>query len=404
MVSSLALFVFGFAIYYLVPTALLSGSLGLFFNVFFALFMGLFIGLILLSLNLQPLLERILVHTVLRWCVSKSMPKLILNNLASHRHRNLKSTLMYAMSVGFIIFIAVIFDLEMRTAEFRAQRDAGADMYVSVDPQGGCQRIPAGCTFSRTQAEALENHIHGLHPHIVSSFLWRSSVLDTPHGGSSSIRNRGHFFGSSVNIRAVAPTLFSNPSYNVFLTENEDQEGSVSSAISSLEPNHLSAALYSVSGMQSMLVGTSLRDEIVGNALENDQNISVMLLCFNETMNHRMKPLSFLDSAPSLDFSRFRRRHRHRRQDSAVGFPAFARLASSSTNGDRSSVGSVREIRMDRLMLNLAKDVSDIDRSDMKKRIQEIASKTDTTLMLWDFRNIQEALNSTRTSTSIIFS
>lgn len=73
-----ALFVFGFLIYYLVPRrinkrlelicvfsqlplALLSFNLTLFFNIFFGILIGMLFGLILLALNLEHVLERFLV-------------------------------------------------------------------------------------------------------------------------------------------------------------------------------------------------------------------------------------------------------------------------------------------------------------------------------------------------------
>lgn len=67
-------------------------------------------GLILLSLNLEQPLEKCIVWLLL-WWERRSIPTLVLKNLIAHRVRNRKTTIMYALALGFIIFITVAFNM-----------------------------------------------------------------------------------------------------------------------------------------------------------------------------------------------------------------------------------------------------------------------------------------------------
>lgn len=72
----------------------------------------------MLSLNLQPLLERSLVFVYFKlsgWFENNSIGLLVVKNLGAHRLRNRKTTIMYAMALGFIIFLTVAIRNELRS-------------------------------------------------------------------------------------------------------------------------------------------------------------------------------------------------------------------------------------------------------------------------------------------------
>ncbi len=73
-------------------------------------------GLILLSLNAEHLIERIVVALCL-WWENSMIPHIVLKNLVAHRIRNRKTTLMYALALGFVIFINTAYNVEIITAE-----------------------------------------------------------------------------------------------------------------------------------------------------------------------------------------------------------------------------------------------------------------------------------------------
>lgn len=129
LVLGTGLAVFGFLIYYLLPLSLLSQNFALFFNIFFGILIGLLIGLIILSFNFEHLLERGVVALFFFWEM-RSIPQLVLKNLVAHRVRNRKTTLMYALSLGFIIFITVAYTTEIASAKATTMKQEGSNIVV----------------------------------------------------------------------------------------------------------------------------------------------------------------------------------------------------------------------------------------------------------------------------------
>ena len=105
---------FGLMIYYLLPRALINQSLGLLLVIFFAIIEGLLVGLILLSFSIQYILEKIVAYMFLFWTEATDF-MLTLKNLSSHRFRNRRTSLLYALSISFIVFVSVGFQIQLQT-------------------------------------------------------------------------------------------------------------------------------------------------------------------------------------------------------------------------------------------------------------------------------------------------
>lgn len=101
-------------IYYLLPKGLINQDIGLLLFVFFAILMGLLIGLILLSYSVQYLLEKLIAYLTLFW-VNKTDFILTLKNMSAHRFKNRRSSILYSLSVAFIIFVSVGISIQMQT-------------------------------------------------------------------------------------------------------------------------------------------------------------------------------------------------------------------------------------------------------------------------------------------------
>lgn len=120
--------VFGFGIYYVFPLSLLSMNLTLLLNMFFFLLLGMLFGLILLSSNFQHLLERGCTHLLL--CFERRpIRHIIIKNLVAHRKRNRQTAILYALSLGFILFIAVSYDIQAVSFVYGIEKSHG----VAVD-------------------------------------------------------------------------------------------------------------------------------------------------------------------------------------------------------------------------------------------------------------------------------
>ena len=95
---------FGITIYYGLPSAMLQLNFGLILYIFFLLLMGLLVGLVLVSINLQGALEHALLHVLLFW-ETKAMKTLLRKNMVAHRRKNQLTAIIYALSLGCIIFL-----------------------------------------------------------------------------------------------------------------------------------------------------------------------------------------------------------------------------------------------------------------------------------------------------------
>jgi hypothetical protein len=100
--------IYGISVYYFLPLALISLNLGLLLQVFFIILIGLFLGLVLIAVNLQSYTEYILTNIlfkVLYFIETRSMERVVQNNMRAHRLRNRQTSFIYAAAVGFIIFL-----------------------------------------------------------------------------------------------------------------------------------------------------------------------------------------------------------------------------------------------------------------------------------------------------------
>ena len=104
---------YGIFIYYVMPLSLVSFNAHLLLIVIFIIAIGYFCGLAILSMNLIGGLEYILLNIFLVWEKS-SMKQLVLKNLVAHKERNQLTSLVYALTLGVVIFIVVLLALNLQ--------------------------------------------------------------------------------------------------------------------------------------------------------------------------------------------------------------------------------------------------------------------------------------------------
>lgn len=117
--------VYGLSIYYFLPMAFLSFDFGLILMILFAILVGMILGLSMLAFNIQRFLEIILCYVLLFW-ERQSMRRMILMNLKAHRHRNKMTSIIYSISLGFLIFLVVAYNLELQVLQMMELIDVGA--------------------------------------------------------------------------------------------------------------------------------------------------------------------------------------------------------------------------------------------------------------------------------------
>ena len=101
-------------IYYLLPKGLINQDIGLLLIVFFTIIMGLLLGLILIAYSVLYLFEKVVAYLTVFW-VNKTDFILTLKNMSAHRFKNRRASLLYSLSVAFIIFVSVGISIQMQT-------------------------------------------------------------------------------------------------------------------------------------------------------------------------------------------------------------------------------------------------------------------------------------------------
>ena len=81
-------------------------------SIFLLIMLGMMFGLTMFVTNVQGILEVILVYALLFW-ETPIMRTLLRKNLSSHKHRNFLTSIIYALTLGCIIFLLVSANLQV---------------------------------------------------------------------------------------------------------------------------------------------------------------------------------------------------------------------------------------------------------------------------------------------------
>ena len=126
-------------------------NIALLINIFFWILVGLLLGFVLLSLNIQHLLERFIIFVTflilslpyyiiviirpIRRCtyISRGLQLLVQKNLAAHRLRNRRTAVMYSLSLAFVLFILIAYDMQIRSSSYSTKQSHGAFLELSSE-------------------------------------------------------------------------------------------------------------------------------------------------------------------------------------------------------------------------------------------------------------------------------
>eukprot|EP00005_Dracoamoeba_jomungandri_P012127 CAMPEP_0174265284 /NCGR_PEP_ID=MMETSP0439-20130205/25948_1 /TAXON_ID=0 /ORGANISM="Stereomyxa ramosa, Strain Chinc5" /LENGTH=1033 /DNA_ID=CAMNT_0015351673 /DNA_START=86 /DNA_END=3184 /DNA_ORIENTATION=+ len=251
VITGSLLAVMGFSIYYVMPLSLLTLNFTLLLNLFFLLLVGMLLGLVILSINLEPLLEKIIVGTLLVW-EKVAVTTIVLKNLIAHRRRNRKTSVMYAMSVGFIIFLMISYSSIMNAIIYARQVDMGNILYVQGDYRH--QGISKG--FPPQIIQKLENYtVYSDH---ISDFAYSTSAIQSTyeHSGWSPSHTFSDLAGlKTVNadLRGVTPN---------FLNTVHSEYNSISEGSQLKDGMLLDEQLYTPQGSGGVWLGTHLKSRL----------------------------------------------------------------------------------------------------------------------------------------------
>ena len=117
---------------------MINEDISLLLFVFFTILSGLLLGLILISYSFQYLFEKLIAYIVLFW-TNKTDFLLTMKNLSAHRLKNRRSSLLYALSVSFIIFVSVGSSIQMQTIRDELLKKHGTYIEIS-SPFGSLEK------------------------------------------------------------------------------------------------------------------------------------------------------------------------------------------------------------------------------------------------------------------------
>ena len=110
-IVAVLLVVLGFVVYYLVPLSFLFNNIPMFLRILTLILLGMVIGEVLLTQALDFFLEKFFVWCII-WGPDRKLVHIVIKNLAGHRTRNKKTSTMFTLCLGFVIFAATMFVLQ----------------------------------------------------------------------------------------------------------------------------------------------------------------------------------------------------------------------------------------------------------------------------------------------------
>ena len=118
----------------MVPFTYFMGYFTWFLFIFDALLISIVIGLTFLSVLAFEYVEKGFLELFMCTCARKDrrLKQLIVKNLDSHRKRNSKTSIMFTLALGFLIFSASVFKLLEGLVSAEVITIFGADLYIAV--------------------------------------------------------------------------------------------------------------------------------------------------------------------------------------------------------------------------------------------------------------------------------
>ncbi|KAI8824901.1 uncharacterized protein EV422DRAFT_564262 [Fimicolochytrium jonesii] len=323
----------GFAIYYLVPKALVDSNYGMLFNIFMALLLGMLFGLVMLSFNMQPMAERFLLSLLLMvvFFENAAVHSLVAQNLVAHRMRNRKTSAMFAFALAFIIFLSVNLSVELNGMEYDKMLAIGAEIKVRTgDDYNG---------IKPEYSAAIEDVLTRNKPFVVDWAYASSSIRSFDSAvQNTQVANLGRIAAFNIEVIAVSPNWFNMPKPSPFIYIVDE-----ANPVLSAEYPSVSEQLYSPEGFRSAAISTILRTNLAVQQLSKSHTNFSDAFLLKTTVNGQTKaeieykvlhPAAFLDSAPMAIMTKF---PTSRRTTAIVSFPTMVDL----TNGRRTSVDEI---------------------------------------------------------------
>ena len=137
LILAIMLVTLGVMTYYVAPVSFLFKQYELFFLILNGLLLIMILGLTFLAMLIQPMFEQFMLKLSLFFCRrDRKLRPVISKNMESHGGRNLKTAMMFAVCLSFLIFSGGTFKLLGELIVSQLEISVGADLYgVIVNPR-----------------------------------------------------------------------------------------------------------------------------------------------------------------------------------------------------------------------------------------------------------------------------
>jgi ABC-type antimicrobial peptide transport system permease subunit len=286
----LAMAVVGFLIYYLFPLALITFNITLLFYILFGILMGMLFGLVLLVNSFEGLVELGSMYVFLFW-ESAAVFQLIKKNLIAHRLRNRKTALMFAMSIGFLIFVSVAASIQIESVIYATERSYGATLLVRAKARDADMSYAAIAACETELATLQAARFPGLRWTYLTNGLAKQIGLS-----NATTTTIGRYAEVNPFMAAVAPNFYDVVSSRYLLVDGR-------------RDTHwgLSESLYGLEGSGRLIVSTKQKttmslddyDELYVAEVKIDRGNST------DTLRRLVQSEAFLDAGPVAVFSQY---------------------------------------------------------------------------------------------------
>eukprot|EP00347_Sterkiella_histriomuscorum_P021563 403333540 len=342
LIFGIITFCYGFAMYYLLPLSLLSMDLGMILQVFFCILVGLLFGLSLLAINLQKPCEVLLTYLFLL-CETRSMRRMVLNNLKAHMMRNRLTSTIFSMALGFIIFLLVAYKLQIQ--QLTANRLMKMGSYPSLQSYYRHNMDPKFLDV------ALKNNMDQ-----IESFNWISEDMTDSRQDSGSSLNQlasnSRFDVFNVRAIGVTPQIF-DVTGNHWLTKYWEGDSGLK----------LGEQLYTPRGSQGGITSAYVAERSQTDPSTGDYKTNMYLFKYNDNYQQpqytKVKPTALLSQSPMFAFNDNQQDEEH---PYLISLPLFAH---------HSGLQSVRQISYDRLVIKMKYGSTSDDQQRLINRIKQ---------------------------------
>ena len=284
---SVVAILYGASVYYLLPLSLLTLNIGLLLTIFFAIIVGLLIGLVLFGLNVQHLMERLTTWTFFFY-MSPSFREILVKNLVAHKLKNRKTASMYALTLGFVIFLIVAASTGLQSFAYINEQEYGATMQIRAS---GYFDVLGTDDFLQSNAY-LREHIRG-YTYVTDNL--RDFLRNKGVASDSYITNVGKLYNFKFNVHGVTPGYlnytFADKFYKPYTLRKD----------TGLE---LIEQLYTVRGSQSGVIGEYPRSQLNLNMSKESRFLVHNYAGVNSEIR-QLRVGATLGSAPFMYFSNF---------------------------------------------------------------------------------------------------